>query len=77
MAQQTESKEVRLTTRGQVQLPAAVIDMSHLKGGKLGGSMMKVHYGRNFRCVVIVPTGTVLNGDMQERIYKLTNDKLD
>jgi hypothetical protein len=77
MAQQTESKEVRLTTRGQVQLPAAVIDMSHLKGGKLGGSMMKVYYGRNFRCAIIVPSGTVLKNDMQERIYILTNEKLD
>lgn len=77
MAQQSETKEVKLTTRGQVQLPAAVVDMSHLIGGKLNGSILTAHYGRNFKCVVIVPTGTVLSRDMQERINILTNEKLD
>ena len=59
--------------RSLVKLPMAVIEEHGL--GK--GNTVNVTYGKNYTCVIILPTNIKLSDRMAERINLLVNEALD
>ena len=74
MAQEVKSREVAIRSQSLVKLPATVCEECGLDSK---GSMVQVLWGKNYRCVVIVPVGTKLGRLQVERINNLCNEPLD
>ena len=73
MAELTAKTVVRKIIRvNEVTLPNAFIEENDIKGT----NTVDVMYGKNYQCVVIVPTSCKLGAIMKERINKLTTEPL-
>ena len=63
----------RLTNYRLVQIPAVIIEECDLTKS----SKLSVFHGKNHTVMIVMPEGTKLSGNMQERISILVNEKLD
>ena len=74
MALEAKSKEVAVRSHNLVRLPAVVCEESGIEGK---GSKVQVLWGRNYRCVVILPINVQLGKIVRDRINNLCNEPLE
>lgn len=73
MAQPAKQRDEKIISKKYVKVPALVLEENNM----VTGSDITLYYGKNCKCLVILPKGTKLNNDMQTRINILTNENLD
>ena len=73
MAQPVKTVVNKLTNHRLVQIPAVIIEEQELTKN----SKLSVMHGKNHTVMIVMPEGTKLSANMQERISLLVNEKLD
>ena len=73
MADTNRTMTTRVTHRRQAKLPSSVIEEHKL----VKGSPVNVMWGKNYTCVIILPSHVELTGRMLERATLLVNESLD
>ena len=73
MSQDTRTSIATVRTRNLIKMPASVCEES---GFDIKGSKVKLHWGKNYQCVVITPADEQLGRIQQERIQKLVTEPL-
>ena len=72
MVQPIRTIEATLKRRGTVRLPAVFIE----ECAPSKDTILNVHYGKNYSCVLIVPKGVKISDRQQERISIILNEAL-
>lgn len=62
----------KLTNHRLVQIPAVILEEQNLTKG----SKLTVTHGKNHTVMIVMPEGTKLSSNMQERISILVNETL-
>ena len=73
MTQPIRTVSNKLTNHRLVQIPAVIIEEQDL----IKNSRLSVMHGKNHTVMIVMPEGTKLSSNMQERISILVNEKLD
>lgn len=64
---------VKMDKKGRIKLPPAMA----MESGLDNGTLATVFYGKNYNCVIIIPSSIKeLHPDMEKRIEILVTDKL-
>lgn len=63
----------KVISKAFVKIPAVILEEYSLTRG----SDISTMYGKNCTIMIVMPTGTKLSNNMQERISILVNEKLD
>jgi hypothetical protein len=72
MELQCKTMVKKIIRRNTVPLPSSFIEENGLE--KM--STVNVMYGKNYQCVIIIPTGVTLGSIMKERINRLVTEPL-
>ena len=73
MAQPVKTVVNKLTNHRLIQIPYVIIEEQNL----IKDSKLSVMHGKNHTVMIVMPEGTKLSPNMQERISLLVNEKLD
>ena len=72
MAQPAKQRDDKVISKKYAKIPALILEENNLFTGEI-----TFYYGKNCKCLIILPKGTKLNNDMQARINILTSETLD